>query len=413
MNKQQFYENFKISLDAIKSHRVRTLLTVAIIAFGIMSLVGILTSIDAIRFWLKDNFTQMGANTLTIRNREMRVRIGGRDNNPKNFRVITYDEAMRFKENYEFEAATSMYTRATGIATLKYEAEKTNPNITVMGCDDNYMITSGNNLSLGRNFSSTELQYGAHAVIISEAIKTKLFKKMDPIGKVISVGSGKYKVVGVMEKKGSGMGFNNDNMCLLPVNNVRQAFARPNMAYLLNIIPDDPLMMDAAEGEATGVFRVIREVPVNEESNFSISKSDNLAEMLFDNLSNIRYATIIIGIITLFGAAIGLMNIMLVSVTERTREIGIRKSMGANRKTIRTQFLVEAIIIAQVGGVFGIILGIVIGNMVSMSIGSAFFVPWNWMIVSLIVCFGVAVISGLIPASKAANLDPIDALRYE
>ncbi|MBI9032978.1 MAG: ABC transporter permease [Bacteroidales bacterium] len=413
MNSQQFRENFKISLEAIKSHRVRTLLTVAIIAFGIMSLVGILTSIDAIRFWLKDNFTQMGANTLTIRNREMRVRIGGRDNNPKNFRTITYDEAMSFKEEFVFDASTSVYIRATGIATLKYEAEKSNPNITVMGCDENYMITSGSNIALGRNFSSTELQYGAHVVIISEAIKTRLFKKVNPIDKVISVGSGKYKIIGVMEKKGSGMGFNNDNLCLLPVNNVRQAFARPNMAYQINIIANDPMMMDAIEGEATGLFRVIRDVPFNEESNFSISKSDNLAEMLFENLSNIRYATILIGIITLLGAAIGLMNIMLVSVTERTREIGIRKAIGANKKTVRMQFLVEAIIIAQIGGVFGIILGIGIGNMVSMSIGSAFFVPWNWMIVSLVTCLAVAILSGIIPAAKAANLDPIDALRYE
>jgi putative ABC transport system permease protein len=172
-------------------------------------------------------------------------------------------------------------------------------------------------------------------------------------------------------------------------------------------------MLNAAIGEATGLLRVIRNVELDAEDSFDISKSDNLSNMLFDSLSYLRLAATIIGLITLVGAAIGLMNIMLVSVTERTREIGIRKAIGATKKTIRNQFLAEAIVIAQIGGVLGIILGIAIGNALSLAIGSSFIIPWPWIGLGVGLCFLVALLSGIVPATKAANLDPIDSLRYE
>jgi putative ABC transport system permease protein len=171
--------------------------------------------------------------------------------------------------------------------------------------------------------------------------------------------------------------------------------------------------LEAAIDEATGIFRIVRQVGVGEDTSFDISKSDNLANMLFDSLSYLRMAAIIIGIITLLGAAIGLMNIMLVSVTERTREIGIRKAIGATKRTIRNQFLVEAVVIAQLGGILGVILGIAIGNALALSIGTSFIIPWNWIIWGVGLCLVVALASGIIPAVKAARLDPIDALRYE
>lgn len=408
------YENVRISLGSIRSHMLRTILTVMIIAFGIMALVGILTSIDAIKYYLNKNFQMMGANTLTIRNRPMQVHIGGRPQKAKYFREITYDEAMRFKEEFAFPASTSVYLFATNTATVKFASNKTNPNIPVIGTDEDYLATSGYEVEKGRNFTPSEIFYGANSVIIGSNIQKQVLKDIvDPVGRFISIGPGRYLVIGVLKEKGSSLGFNPDNICLIPLNNVREKFSRPNASYSINVTTRDGSLLDAAEGEVSGVLRVIRKQSVGEEDSFDISKSDNLANMLFENLKYLRLAATIIGIITLVGAAIGLMNIMLVSVTERTREIGVRKAIGATRRTIRNQFLVEAIVIAQIGGIVGIIFGIAIGNGLSLAIGSSFIVPWPWIILGVTLCFMVALASGILPATKAANLDPVDSLRYE
>ena len=407
-------ENIRISINSIRSHLLRTVLTVLIISFGIMALVGILTSIDAIKYSLNENFAMMGANTFTIRYRGMRVQMGNHRSKAKNFRLITYQEAMDFKKVYTFPASTSIFVYATHTSTVKFNSEKTNPNVPVMGTDEQYISTSGYEIGAGRNFSPNEVFYGSHVAVIGSDIVKKVFKHNEnPLDQIIAIGPGKYKVIGVLKEKGSSLGMNSDNLCLLPINNVRQAFANPNMSYSISVLTADPQSLEPAVGEATGLFRIIRKVAVNEEDSFDISKSDNLANMLFDQLKYLRIAAIIIGAITLLGAAIGLMNIMLVSVSERTREIGIRKAVGATRRTIRNQFLVEAIVVAQLGGLLGIILGIAIGNGLAMIIGSKFIVPWLWILLGVGLCFIVALLSGILPAVKASKLDPIESLRYE
>lgn len=407
-------ENIRISLNSIRSHLLRTILTILIIAFGIMALVGILTATEAIKFFLTQNFTMMGANTFTIRNRTMNVHIGGQSNRMKWFEPITFAQSQLFKERYAFPAYTSVFTFATGVATIKFGSNKTNPNVRVMGIDEDYLLTSGDEVEKGRAFTPNEVYYGSAVAIVGPEVVKNIFKnKEDPIDKIISIGPGKYKVIGVLKEKGSSMGFSGDRSVMLPLNNVRVHFPRPNMSFTINVLVKKQEMMDAGIGEATATLRNIRKVPVGLDNTFEISKSDDIAKMLIDNIKYVTYAATIIGLITLIGAAIGLMNIMLVSVTERTREIGIRKAIGATRRVIRNQFLVEAIVIGQLGGLLGIVLGILIGNVISLLIGGAFIVPWIWIVTGVILCFAVALISGIFPAQKAANLDPIESLRYE
>jgi putative ABC transport system permease protein len=407
-------ENIRIALGSVKSQPLRTVLTMLIIAFGIMALVGILTAIDAIKSSINSNFTSMGANTFTIRNREMSVRIGRKGKRPRKFRPIGYAEAIRFKEEFAFPGTTSISTMASMAATLKYKSEKSNPNIQVMGGDENYLSAAGYQLERGRNFSVQDVQMGAHYAILGKDIIKTLFKgDEDPLDKLITIGSGKYKVIGILKSKGSSMGFGGDKICILPINNVRQYFPRPDMSFTISVMTQNVQQLELGTQEATGVFRVIRDVPLGEEDNFEITKSDNLANILIENISVVTIGATAIGFITLLGAAIGLMNIMLVSVTERTREIGIRKAIGATKKNIKRQFLVEAIVICQMGGLLGIILGILLGNGTSFMLDTSFLVPWKWIISGVLLCLGVGLISGLLPAIKASNLDPIEALRHE
>lgn len=407
-------ENIKISLESIRSHMLRTTLTVLIISFGIMSLVGIITSIDAIKYLFTKELSMMGANTFSINNRGMNITIGGRQIRPRNNRIISYEEAKRFKEEYTLEAWVSNYIDGTWTATAKFESEKSHPNINVKGVDESYIFTSGETIEFGRNFTNHDIQYGQHVAIIGQAVVKTLFKNNeDPLGKIISVGPGKYKVVGILKEKGSSFGFSGDRSIWVPLNNVRQYFSRPNMNYRISVYPKKATDMGAAIGEATGIFRIIRQDKLGDMDSFAIIKSDNIAKMMVENLDDISWVAIVIGAITLFGAAIGLMNIMLVSVTERTREIGIRKALGATSKMIRSQFLIESMVISQIGGFVGILFGIIIGNLVSIQIGSAFIIPWLWIVIGVLLCAAVALLSGIIPANKASKLDPIESLRHE
>lgn len=413
-NTRLIKENLRISFLSIRSHMLRTVLTVLIIAFGIMALVGILTAIDAVEYFLNNNFAMMGSNTFNVQNRDIRVHIGGQSNRQKSYEPISYRDALRFKDEYKFPATASIFTYGTGIATLKYKSEKTNPNIQVMGIDENYIKAAGLEISRGRHLTPTEVANGSHVVIIGNEIRNKLFTdKENPIGKIISIGSGKYRIIGILNERGSSIGFSGDRSCMIPIANVRQYFSRPNMNFRISVMVKNQGEMDAAIGETIGLLRIIRGDKIGDDDSFAIIKSDNVANMLIKLTSKIQIGATVIGFITLLGAAIGLMNIMLVSVTERTREIGIRKAVGATSKTIRNQFLAEAVVIAQIGGILGVIIGILIGNVVSLSIGSTFIVPWMWMFMGLGITFIVALLSGIIPANKAAKLDPIESLRYE
>lgn len=404
-----------MALRSVKSNLLRTILTLFIIAFGIMALVGILTAIDSAIYSLNDSFSGLGANSFTIEPRgvEMSGHRGGRRS--KRGDPISFRQAMEFRARQDFEARITVSTRCTGSAAIKFGDNKTNPTVTVLAIDENYLKIKGFEIEAGRAFSNYEIQHGANRALIGSDIVKSVFdgKTEKAVNKVIAIGNLKFRVVGVLKSKGTSMNQSEDKVVLIPLMDGKRYYASQKQNYNIIVALNDATQMEHAEAATISLFRNVRRLQAAQENDFEIFKSDSLVTIIRENTSKLRLAAVAIGLMTLLGAAIGLMNIMLVSVTERTREIGINKALGATRNNIMWQFLTEAIIICQMGGVVGIFLGILIGNIVTKLMGGSFLIPWDWITMAILVCTLVGLVSGLYPAMKAAKLDPIEALRYE
>ena len=407
-------EQINLALRAIRANILRTILTLSIIMFGITALIGILTATEGIRTKMLTSFSEMGSNTFSISNEgAVKKRGGPRRHRKSGPPPITIQQANSFKKNFRYPATVSVSNVANDIAIIKHESKKTNPNVRVFGVDENYLKVSGQNIAEGRPFSKTEIESGSDVILLGKDVVAKIFNPYDTvIGKLVSIGSKKFKVAGILASKGASQ-IATDNQAMIPVQNARWSFPDNATSYLLNIMVENAEELDFAIDEATGVLRGVRSLRVNDENDFDIAKSERLADQILDQMKYVKIATIIIGILTLIGAGIGLMNIMLVSVNERTREIGISKALGANKQTIRIQFLTEAIVICQIGGILGIILGIGMGNLVGIFLESGFIFPYVWVFGGWIFTFIVGLAAGIYPAIKAADLDPVEALRYE
>jgi putative ABC transport system permease protein len=410
-----FKENVKIAFSSIRTQLLRTILTVFIIAIGIMALVSILTVVSALDNTLNSNFASMGSNTFNINQYEFTTRNRGGNKIEKINPIISYPQAKAYKEKYNYPLTkTSISFTATSAAEVKFESEKTDPEIQVLGVDEHFTTNTGLEVTIGRNFNAFDISNNNYVCIVGSDFATKgLLKEVNPIDKIISVRGAKFKVIGVLKEKGSTFGNSQDLRMLIPIQVARSLFSQPDINYSLSTMVEKKEMLDAAIEEATISMRQIRKLNPVEEHNFGISRSDDLVQRIAETTGVLSASAWVIGIITILGSSIALMNIMIVSVTERTREIGVRKSLGAKKSTIAWQFFVETLIIGQLGGLLGIILGMTIGYFIALALDFAFVVPWSAMLAAVITTFIVAVVSGSYPALKASNLDPIEALRYE
>lgn len=408
-------ENIKEGLKSVNANLLRTVLTALIVAIGITSLVGILTAVDGIQYSVKDSLADLGVNTFDIYSKRNR---GGRRQGitEKVAPPLTLKEAVKFTEVYKYPASVSLSTSITGAAELKHDSKKTNPNVWVLGANEEYVALEGLDLSEGRNFSTVEIQYGTNVAIIGKDVVNALYDSREElINSEISLLGSKYRVIGVLEEKGQiGGGNGPDNSVIIPIINASRISSDRDLRYNLTIGIDNPAEMDIAMGEATGIMRKIRQDRLGEPNSFEIAKSESLADTMGEISGILRIAGFAIGFITLLGACVALMNIMMVSVTERTREVGVRKALGATPLRIRQQFIIEAIVVCLLGGLAGVVLGVIVGNLFAMILGiEGFVMPWIWIIVGLGVCIVVGLISGYYPANKAAKLDPIESLRFE
>ena len=418
-----------LSYNTVKSNRLRTAITVVIMALGIMALIAIITAVEAVNQSLTKSFSTMGANAFSLRFKERNVRFSGGNNQgstkkvSKNARVkkssegklITYDEARGFKQRFNFPALVGIALPGPGGIIVNTDKKKTNPDVRIIGGDENYLDLNGYELAIGRNFSDQDVETGASLCIIGNAVAEKLYgdNPLKAMDKMITVANNKYRVIAILKDKGSSAFMNADKVVITTYNNIRRIFGTNDKSYNIAVMVNDLKMIDVAVGEATGVFRPVRKLDVKEEDNFYVDKSDSIAQSLMKNLGFLRYATMAIALITLIGSAIGLMNIMLVAVNERTKEIGLIKSLGGKASEIRAQFLWESILISILGAIVGILAGILLGNSVAILLKTGFVVPWLWVIAGVVVCSLVGLLAGLYPAYKAAKLDPITALRYE
>ena len=407
-------ENIRIALGSIRTQLLRTILTILIIAIGITALVGILTVVSALKNTLSSNFASMGSNTFNITQYETSTRRRGGGETDKINPIISWPQAKAFKENYKYPfTETSLSFVATSRAEVKFESEKTDPEITVVGVDEHFLPNSGLETTLGRNFTGFDVDNNAYVCVVGSDFEKGLLKEVNPINKIISIRGAKFKVIGVLKEKGSTFGNSQDLRVLIPIQVARSLFTAPNINYAMSVMVAKETLLDEAVDNASNIMRRIRKLNPVQENNFGVSRSDDLINRISEITGVLSSSAWIIGIITIFGSSIALMNIMLVSVTERTREIGVRKALGAKRSTIAFQFFIETLIIGQLGGIVGIIFGILIGYGISTAIDFSFVIPWGAVIAATITTFIVAVVSGSYPALKASKLDPIEALRYE
>ncbi len=408
-------QNIKESLTAIRSRPLRSTITITTIAIGIICLVGMLTAVEALRSQILSDFSAIGANTLTV---ETLTNRGSRRRNAPatDAKAITFANAQAFADRFDRTLGTpSILNVLSSNATIRHANEKTSPNKVIIGGDRQTLQVQGVNLALGRNFTQREIDGGNYVAIIGHEINQSLFESqnIEPIGSYVLAEGVRFTVIGVLEEIGSSEK-EDERYVLIPVHAARRlALPGQVLRYQVSVAIHNVEQMDGATVVAEQLMRKIRRDKPKKASSFQVKGSDTAVDTVNRYTGILRTFGYVIGLITLAGACVGLMNIMLVYVKERTREIGLRKAVGATPWEVKAQFLTEAIVICQIGGIVGIVVGIVLGNLTASLINAAFVFPYTAAIIGVIVSTLTGVIAGYIPAKNAAKVDPILSLRYE
>lgn len=406
-----FAETLRLALSSLSANKLRSGLTMLGIAVGVFSVIGVMTVITGLRTNIETGLNVLGANSFqfskfpAINFSDPRQRFANR-------RDITFEQASRFQELMGGEAQVSLQLRRGG-RRATYLDRKTNPNIGLIGTDENFVASRNFEIAAGRNITRDDVEFGRGVVVLGQDIINRLFPNEEALGHRIRIDGQSYTVVGLLTPKGQAFGQSQDNIAIVPLTQFLQSYGRAGRSISINVQAHDQASLAAAQDTAIGMMRLARGLAPEDNNDFEIFSNDSLIESFNKVAGIVAVGAFVISAIALLASGVGVMNIMLVSVTERTKEIGIRKSIGAKKRNILMQFLIEAVLLSMVGGLAGITVGVVGGNVAARLLNAAAVFPWGWALTGLTVCSAIGVGFGFYPAWKAASLDPIEALRYE
>jgi len=409
-----FKESLLMALAAIRSSKLRSVLTMLGIVVGIFSIISVMTALSVLRNSIEQGMTQLGANTFQVQKFSMDFNTTPEQRRKmRNRKNITYEQAIQVRDKASLAASVGI-EGSDGGKIVWWAGKKTNPNVEILGETIEGQETNDWTVAEGRGLIGQDNDMSRHVAVMGSAVVEKLFPAyVNPVGEAIRVDGGIYQIIGMYAKKGTSLGGNQDNFVVIPLSTYFQKYGRSNQSLHIMVKSPNQDVMDDAVEQVRGILRTARNVHPGEEDDFSYFSNDSLVKQFNDFTVYLRVGVLLVSCIALLAAGIGIMNIMLVSVTERTREIGIRKSIGAQKSDILSQFMIEAVILCEIGGAFGVLTGILGGNVVSILTDSPAVIPWNWVGIGLLSCSIVGFVFGVYPAWKASNLDPIEALRYE